>query len=147
MVDAGAFILFNIDVFSPTFPKDFFHKKNEVLINSGFKIGFGELMSFISMAENTAASIVASRIDISSSASNLITDKINKRKTRHIYSEIVRHTAAISFDHWKPITSSNVHRPCLGYADAGNIGRGSIGNNLTGDDSNFKYKRKRKKRK
>ena len=103
-------------------------------------------MSFISMAENTAASIGASRIDISSSASNLITDKINKRKTRHIYSEIVRHTAAISFDHWKPIASSNVHRPCLGYADAGNIGRGAIGNNLTGDDSNFKYKSKRNKR-
>ena len=117
-----------------------------MLINSGFKITFGELMSFISMAENTAAS-VASRIDISSSASNLISDKINKCKTRHMYSEIVRHKAAISFDYWKPITSSNIHRPCLGYADAGNIGRGSIGNNLNGDDSNFKYKRKRKKRK
>ena len=103
-------------------------------------------MSFISMAEDTAAS-ASSRIDISSSASNLISYKINKRKTRHIYSEIVRYTAAISFDHWKPIASSNVHRPCLGYADAGNIGRGSIGNNLNGDDSNFKYKRKRKKRK
>ena len=117
-----------------------------MLINSGFKVVFGELMSFISMAENTAAS-AASRIDISSSASNLISDKINKRKTRHMYSEIVRHTAAISFEYWKPITSSNVHRPCLGYADAGNIGRGSIGNNLNGSDSNFKYKRKRKKRK
>lgn len=103
-------------------------------------------MSFISMAEDTAAS-ASSRIDISSSASNLITDKINKRKTRHIYSEIVRHTAAISFDHWKPIASSNVHRPCLGYADAGNTGRGSTGNNLLGEDYNFKYKRKRKKRK
>ncbi len=131
---------------SPTFLKDFFYKKNEVLINSGFRIGFGELMSFISMAENTAAS-ASSRIDISSTAPNLISDKINKRNTRHIYSEIVRHKAAISFDHWKSITSSNVHRPCLGYADAGNIGRGSIGNNLTGCDSNFKYKRKRKKRK
>ena len=128
------------------FSKRFFFIKNEVLINSGFKITFGELMSFISMAENTAAS-VASRIDISSSASNLISDKINKRKTRHIYSEIVRHTAAISFDYWKPITSSNIHRPCLGYADAGNTGRGSTGNNLLGEDYNFKYKRKRKKRK
>ena len=59
----------------------------------------------------------------------------------------MRHTAAISFDYWKPITSSNIHRPCLGYADAGNTGRGSTGNNLLGEDYNFKYKRKRKMRK
>ena len=98
------------------------------------------------MAENKAAS-AASKIDISSSASNLISDKINKCKTRHMYSEIVRHTATISFDYWKPITSSNIHRPCLGYADAGNTGRGSTGNYLLGEDYNFKYKRKRKKRK
>ena len=117
-----------------------------MLINSELKTVLGELMSFIPMAENTAAS-AASRIDISSSASNLISDKINKCKTRHMYSEIVRHKAAISFDYWKPITSSNIHRPCLGYADAGNTGRGSIGNNLLGEDYNFKYKRKRKKRK
>ena len=81
------------------------------------------------------------------STSNLTSDNKSKRKIRHIYSETVRHTAAISFDCWKSITSSNNHRPCLGYAHRGDISRGSIGNNLIGVDSNFRYRRERKKKK
>jgi hypothetical protein len=79
--------------------------------------------------------------------SNLISNHKSKYKMKHIYSETVRHTAAISFDYWKSITSSNNHRPCLGYAHRGDISRGSTGNNLIGEDSNFKYRRERKKKK
>ena len=85
--------------------------------------------------------------DRKSSTSNLISNDKSIHKIKHIYSETVRHTAAISFDYWKSIASSNNHRPCLGYAHRGDISRGSIGNNLTGEDSNFKYRRERKKKK
>ena len=101
-------------------------------------------MSFISMVENTAAG-AASRIDISSSASELISNKIMIIDTHSEIGLIPR--AVISFDHWKSITSSNAHRPCLGYAAAGNTSRGSTGNNLIGSVPNFKYREKRKRKK
>ncbi len=81
------------------------------------------------------------------STPNLISNNINKRKIRHIYSEIVRHTAAISFDYWKSITSSNNYRPCFGHYPRGDISRGTTGNKFLGSDLNFKYKKERKKKK